>query len=88
MVAGFESNLLEAPAFRHGAGAEFKLVSGCQSSIALLAEVPAPSVDPFEREREYGKPFLIKFLSESAKIELTDDGRPAPAALRGDCCGL
>jgi hypothetical protein len=27
-------------------------------------------------------------LVESVKIELADDGKPAPAALPDDCCGL
>ena len=31
---------------------------------------------------------FVIFLSESVKIELADDGRPAPAARPGDCCGL
>jgi hypothetical protein len=29
-----------------------------------------------------------QFSSESIKTKLADDGRPAPAALPGDCCGL
>ena len=31
---------------------------------------------------------LINFSIELVKIQLADDGRPAPAALPGDCCGL
>ena len=36
----------------------------------------------------YVEPFFDPNPSKSVKTELADDGRPAPAALPGDCCGL
>ena len=32
--------------------------------------------------------FALRIPPESIKTELADDGRPAPAAHPGDCCGL
>jgi hypothetical protein len=46
--AGFQTNLLEAPAFSFDHGSVFKLQSQCLVELALLAPIAVPSINPFE----------------------------------------
>ena len=56
----------------------------------VLAIVPALSRPCFGRLWKYAKAVFNQthFVRICVKIELADDGRPAPAAHLGDCCGL